>query len=559
MGRRVSFVLIGFLAVYTIVMTFMTLMTVQSTYPITELSGGFDVEWRGQTFENIALTEMEEAGIHDIERGETLVLERTLPDTKEVPFPTLSIKLRYSALEVFLNDKAVYSYKMGEYERGEFIGSDQQFILLPRGAEKQTIRLVLHITRDEAFRFISTPVFGDYDDVTQMFMHDHIFAFVSGLYLLIFGLLFLVIALLFAPIVPEMRVTLASAVLCIVLSGWILARYDLLNLFFSVKNKTMVEYCCLYLIPPIVAAIVWITKNFASKKIFLAYTVPLYVVAGWNFFGTLTGAFEINRFRTPYYVTVFISIVAVMIETVFCFRRKLETANQIQMISLTMLNLFFVVEYVVYFLEMRSPWIQSHIGGVMMPAGGMLFSLGQVMNFFIFVTQSYVRRAEAASLRRMAYEDILTGLPNRASYDRETRQIDADGVRYGMISLDLNGLKETNDSLGHATGDRLLSSFGKLLQEVFGDVGFCARIGGDEFVVVLRGATIAGSKEDVERRLTVLEERLKQMDKTDGQVLHSAAYGYAFSEELDNPSAHDVFLLADSRMYDRKRAQHTVM
>lgn len=559
MGRRVSFVLIGFLAVYTLIMTFMTLMTVQSTYPMTELSGGFDVELRGETYENIALTEMEAEGIGEIKKGDVMTISRILPDTKEVPFPTLSIKLRYSAVEVFLEDRPVYSYKMKELEDGAFIGSERHFILLPRGAESKKLTIVLHITRDNAFRYISTPVFGDYDDVAQSFLHDYIFSFVSGLYLFIFGVLFLVIALLFARRVPEMRVTLASAVLCIVLSGWILAKHDLLNLFFSVGNKTIVEYSCLYLIPPIVAAIVWITKNFVSKKIFLAYSVPLYVVAGWNFFGVLTGAFEINRFRTPYYVTVFISIVAVMIETVFCFRRKLETANQIQMISLTMLNLFFVVEYVVYFLEMRSPWIQSHIGGVMMPAGGMLFSLGQVMNFFIFVTQSYVRRAEAASLRRMAYEDILTGLPNRASFDREARQIDTEGVRYGMISLDLNGLKETNDTLGHATGDRLLSSFGKLLKEVFGDVGFCARTGGDEFVVILRGATLSGTKDDVERRLLILEERLKQLDKTDGQVLHSAAYGYAFSEELESPTTHDVFLLADSRMYDRKRAQHTVM
>lgn len=556
MRKHLTFLAMAVMAVYTLAVTFMTLMAVRTAYPYTAIDSGWDVTVEEQVFENVTLSGLQETAFPALKDGDVVSLKRVLPDVAGMPFPTIAIKLRYCAYEVFLNGEKVDAYRMEELEQGAFVGSGQYFIQLPRGAEGGQIEIALHVTRDNPFRFIATPYFGNYDDVSHMFLHNHIFPFISGVYLFVFGALFLVIALFFVAKVPEMKVTLVSALLCITLALYTLSKYDLINLFFYVQDKTFLEYMTMYLLPVLVAVIIWVTDNYSSKKRFFLLITPLLLVVACNIGGAVLGIFEINRFRMLFFAAMAIAACEVLMETFSRLRDRLETANQIQMVSVSLLHILLVVEVIIYFLEQRSPWALEHISGRVLPAGGLMYSLGQIMNFFVFVTRSYVRRAEAASLRRMAYEDILTGLPNRASYDRETKRLDEDGVSYCMISLDLNGLKETNDTLGHAWGDALLAQFGQTLRAVFGDIGFCSRIGGDEFVVVIRGASGEKSKEDVEARLMDLEERLRAFDRAETHIMHSVAFGYAFSDEKPGMRAHDVFLAADGRMYDLKRIQH---
>ena len=559
MRKLLTVLIMAVMAIYTLAVTFMTLMAVRTAYPYTPIDSGWDVTIQGQEFENIALTGMQEAGVPEVREGDEIVLRRIVPDSGEVPFPTIAIKLRYCAYAAFLDGEPVDSERLEDLAQGKFIGSKYYFIQLPRGSEGRELEIKLHVTRDDAFRYIATPHYGNYDDVAHMFLHEHIFPFISGVYLFVFGLLFLVISLFFVARVPEIRVTMVSALLCIALSAWTLSKYDLLNLFFYVTDKTLVEYVSLYAIPSLILAIIWVTGNYTSKRLYFLYTAPLYLAVAWNLFGALLGAFPINRFRILYYIGTGIAALAALMETARTFRNRPETANQIQMVSVSLLNILLVLEVIVYFSEQRNPWVLEHLGGRVMPAGGLMYSLGQIMNFFVFITRSYVRRAEAASLRRMAYEDILTGLPNRASYDREAKRLDEEGPSYCMISLDLNGLKETNDTLGHAYGDALLAQFGKTLRAVFGDIGFCSRIGGDEFLVVIRGATREKNKEDIEARLKDLEERLWAQDRAESHIIHSVAFGYAFSDERPGAHAHDIFLIADSRMYDLKRIQHDLI
>jgi len=103
------------------------------------------------------------------------------------------------------------------------------------------------------------------------------------------------------------------------------------------------------------------------------------------------------------------------------------------------------------------------------------------------------QHATEERLRHMATHDELTGLPNRSLLTDRLRMAIAQSRRsqtgFTVVELDLDGFKKVNDALGHAIGDALLRIAADRLRVLLRDVDTLARVGGDEFVVVLPGVT----------------------------------------------------------------------
>jgi len=105
---------------------------------------------------------------------------------------------------------------------------------------------------------------------------------------------------------------------------------------------------------------------------------------------------------------------------------------------------------------------------------------------------SAIERGRArARLKHLAYNDQLTALPNRAWFTERLRDELAfareTGSRVAVMFLDLDRFKDLNDTLGHALGDRMLRVIGDRLTSVVGTEGLVARMGGDEFIVLVGG------------------------------------------------------------------------
>jgi diguanylate cyclase (GGDEF)-like protein/PAS domain S-box-containing protein len=93
------------------------------------------------------------------------------------------------------------------------------------------------------------------------------------------------------------------------------------------------------------------------------------------------------------------------------------------------------------------------------------------------------------AIRRLAYHDLLTGLPNRLMLEKRLDEVvslsSRSGQRFSVLFIDLDNFKKVNDTLGHQTGDLLLIEAGRRLQSGIRKHDIIARIGGDEFVIVL--------------------------------------------------------------------------
>ena len=130
------------------------------------------------------------------------------------------------------------------------------------------------------------------------------------------------------------------------------------------------------------------------------------------------------------------------------------------------------------------------------------------------------------------------------------------------MSIDLNGLKLVNDNYGHNAGDKLIKTFAKALNEAFTGIGTAIRVGGDEFMAIVRSEHI----EEVDASIA----KMTELQKTFGVGLPiplEAAYGIAYRRELDKGKqvksdviseggslldAEIVYHLADERMYAMK-------
>ncbi|OWJ70490.1 GGDEF domain-containing protein [Haematobacter massiliensis] len=100
-----------------------------------------------------------------------------------------------------------------------------------------------------------------------------------------------------------------------------------------------------------------------------------------------------------------------------------------------------------------------------------------------------------------ALTDPLTGLGNRRAMERALEDVIRTGTPFALVHADLDFFKQVNDTLGHAAGDDVLRETGRILSTRLRQKDHAARIGGDEFVVVLPGVTSVGPLEDIAARL----------------------------------------------------------
>ena len=141
--------------------------------------------------------------------------------------------------------------------------------------------------------------------------------------------------------------------------------------------------------------------------------------------------------------------------------------------------------------------------------------------------------------------DELTKCLNRRAYDSDMENLDLN-TEWVYISLDLNGLKKANDTLGHSAGDELICAAANCMKFAFASYGKIYRIGGDEFVVLIHE-----SVSNIDSILQVFDMTIHDWHGKYSNSI-SVSYGVVKSSEQDFDSIHSVSKLADERMYKSK-------
>ncbi len=166
--------------------------------------------------------------------------------------------------------------------------------------------------------------------------------------------------------------------------------------------------------------------------------------------------------------------------------------------------------------------------------------------------QVLVRLRLEARLRRAAMLDEVTGLPNRRLFDenlQQTQLTPADQI--AVLFVDLDGFKNINDNLGHATGDAVLKDVANRLRTVFRQEDSIARYGGDEFIAALHVTGTAHAIELADRARAAIAEPFPQLP---AELNITASVGIAITDaDGASQSIDQIIRLADQAMYAAKR------
>lgn len=219
------------------------------------------------------------------------------------------------------------------------------------------------------------------------------------------------------------------------------------------------------------------------------------------------------------------------------------------------------LQHLEYALEHKDAW-QGELWGTRKDGSRFAESLsiaviknaeGQVTYYTAVVTDITLQKEAEEQLLHMAHYDMLTGLPNRRLfYDRlqqATLSVGRSGECISVMLIDLDGFKLVNDQLGHSAGDEMLQIVAQRITDQLRASDTVARMGGDEFLVLLRHLDTIDSAEAIAN--DILHAVSAPVVLHDQEIFLTASIGitgYAVGQDSDT-----LLRLLDSVMYDAKQ------
>ena len=210
------------------------------------------------------------------------------------------------------------------------------------------------------------------------------------------------------------------------------------------------------------------------------------------------------------------------------------------------MNVYFTVLIIALFYTPLNTYIHDMYTDNFMKRFPVLFLADSVTAQFLAMSMEYYYKMT----RMQLYTDAMTGVYNRKFFIEMIENPETLKNDLCITVIDVNGLKETNDLLGHAAGDEMICAVSDLAKQAFGKDAFISRMGGDEFSVLTYG-----SREE-------MKEKMKNMKTLaanyNGKLINKVSFsvGIACRSEFTDMTPEGLFQTADKLMYEDKAAYY---
>ena len=516
------------------------------------------------------IADLSHSNLGVVNTGKQISISNTIPDLNGIISPCVSFKSVLSCVDVYIDDKPVYSYGYDEYNKNEMVAKAIHYIPLKQSDSGKKITITYTATEHNAFSSVSLVYFGNINDVYNIYIQERILPFFVGIFLITF---FVILFILFLYLILDKRRDYSiffSSLISLVLGLYILSYNDILILInYNNVFAANMEYMALYLAPVAILGFI-ITDNIGLNKPIIKLIFFIDFILGISFLLLdLIQYSHLCQFLESFHLLIFIqSIICITLFLVQLNKKRKYKSKTIDIndekiyihnyssdvVAIGLLVFigtasFDIISY--NFLKFASN-IGDQISISTLTIGALTFVIALFINFFFHNIDHINSKNLFNKLENIAYTDELTSLSNRAYSEIEMEKLNSHQPNYTIISIDLDHLKTINDTYGHMSGDRYIANFAKIIKEVFSDALLRARIGGDEFIVILDHS----NEEDCINTLKTFDAVLKLESNTSNEFNYQASYGYAIHGFDNNLSTHEIYMLADRNMYTMKQEHH---
>ncbi|MFA5449065.1 MAG: HD domain-containing phosphohydrolase [Clostridia bacterium] len=178
---------------------------------------------------------------------------------------------------------------------------------------------------------------------------------------------------------------------------------------------------------------------------------------------------------------------------------------------------------------------------------------GEVLGAVLIFRDISDKRHRQREIEFLSYHDQLTGIYNRRFFNDALRSLDtAENLPLSLIMVDVNGLKLTNDAFGHKLGDLLLERVAEILSKACGAKDIAARIGGDEFILLLPNKSAKQTE-------SIIHSIKQAMDESQfNNIILSVSIGYGV-KTLTEENINEIYKKAEDEMYRNKLSESSSM
>ena len=480
---------------------------------------------------------------------EELTLYYLLPE--DLPRnPCIEFISRQTSVEVFLDGQPIYSYGVDTTPTfGKLLGNVRNEVLLPSDAENKelSIRLTSPYASDE-YR-ISTITLGSRAELLHRFIQRNkgllIFCAFSGFICLLILFVVIFFRIKKAPINGRSLISFMMFVFlaCI----WIMTDSNILQLLVTDFSLVyFISHVTFMLLPVPLMLFMAQSSSYGSRSyniLSIMYLAGFFLRMGLF----LTGIVPLEKSLYLTHIMMGIGVVYCCAMLVQEWRTRRDKARLTFLVGFAALSICLLVSLWVFFYRGEQNYSILFIVMLTLMMVTMLYK-------FISRMQAMVKEGIKAQVyHEMAYIDIMTRFFNRSAFDEHMQAIQAnpDCDRLTLAVLDINRLKYANDTYGHKAGDDLIRCAADCIRDKFEKIGECYRIGGDEFVVVLKDF----SDESLEKIFDELRLSVAEAGYENPEGLSISA-GYASGATEGEDFAYRLFEKADQRMYVQKREFH---
>ncbi|MDO5516784.1 MAG: GGDEF domain-containing protein [Clostridium sp.] len=448
----------------------------------------------------------------------------------------------YCNINVYINDKIIYEYKAFDNGIGKSDGVVRLMIRTPEIEDMETLSIEYMPQFQLSSYEIKAPIVGEKGSVFMYYYHKGLFDTLISEMLIIIGLVTFIVHIISIKNRKIEIATLYIGLFSMLSGSYLICQIEWIHILIP-NQKVLYVWECLSL-SLLALPILLIVYKFIKTKMrdLLRISIIINLI---NFLGQLImyccGIMELRAMINYSHVILFFSGILIGMAIVTGKEQKaLMTGLKKTVIILSMGGMAETVSYYTGGLRV----------GKCIKISILVFVIVQIIDNINRYRKIYDEIKENQIYQNLAYLDVLTGLSNRNSYERDLSIMENDKGNYKFIKcamIDLNGLKAANDVYGHAAGDELIRSFGHIIRSSVDKECKSYRTGGDEFVIIF----VNLSKDKVVKKLMEINNKVSSYN-INSEVNISYALGIAEFSNEKHGSIKDMILEADRNMYEDK-------